>query len=121
DVREIFDVLVAPSDAADTVWSRRMKNNTTRLRSGNIRTIAGLIRDLTRRNEEKRLSFAELNRLREATGPFVAELAIVFSVTEEEIETMVNTAILDGTRPSHPITTVDAEPSALPHQHSVQV
>ena len=98
--REIFDVLLEESEPEDTVWSRRIKNNTTRLRSGDVRTIAGLIRDLTRRNTEKRLSFGEMNLLREATGPFVAELSIVLAVPEAEIEAMIEAAVLEDVKPT---------------------
>lgn len=101
-LREVFDVLVAPSGEKSSVWSRRVKANADRLRSGDIRTVAGLIRDLTRWNQEKRLSFGEMKMLRDALSPFVAELALVLAVSEEEAAAVVNTAVLDGTRPSIP-------------------
>ncbi|MEE6282050.1 CarD family transcriptional regulator [Georgenia sunbinii] len=95
-VREIFDLLLAESEVEETVWSRRIKNNTMRLRSGDVRTIAGLIRDLTRRNTEKRLSFGEMNLLRDAMTPFVAELAISLNLTEDDVTAMVDAAVLEN-------------------------
>src|SRR5699024_1183431 len=74
-VQEIFQLLVAESEPFDNVWSRRFKSYTERLRSGSLPTLAGLIRDLTRRNEEKKVSYGEANILREATATFTAELA----------------------------------------------
>ncbi len=102
EVREIFAELLAESSPYEKVWSRRIKADTERLRSGRIGTIAGLIRDLTRRNEEKRLAFGEMKLLRDATGPFVAELALVLALTEEKVAAMVHAAILEGTKPELP-------------------
>jgi CarD family transcriptional regulator len=99
-VREVFEVLLAPGGEKEKVWSRRIKNNADRLRSGDIRTIAGLIRDLTRWNTEKRLSYGETAILRDARGPFETELALVLSMTEDDVIAMVDAAILKGTRPA---------------------
>jgi CarD family transcriptional regulator len=98
---EVFDLLLAPSGEKESVWSRRVKKNADRLRTGDIRIIAGLIRDLTRWNEEKRLSFGEAKTLRDALGPFVAELALVLGVSEDDAAA-VDVAVLEGTRPSTP-------------------
>ncbi len=99
-VQEIFQLLVAESEPFDNVWSRRFKSYTERLRSGSLPTLAGLIRDLTRRNEEKKVSYGEANILREATATFTAELAIALKVGEEQVERMVNTAVLERTVPN---------------------
>ena len=101
-VRELFTVLMGESSPHEKVWSRRIKNNAERLRSGDVMTIAGLIRDLTRQNEEKRLAFGEMKLLRDATGPFVAELALVLALDEEKVTAMVDAAILEGTAPDLP-------------------
>lgn len=102
DAREVLTVLLEPSEKEETVWSRRIKHDTSRLRSGEIRIIAELVRDLLRRNEVKRLSFGEMSLLREAMGPFVAEIAIVLSMTEDEVTAMVEAAVLEGTAPTMP-------------------
>lgn len=99
-VQEIFELLVAESEPFDNVWSRRFKSYTERLRSGNLRTLAGLIRDLTRRNEEKKVSYGEANILREATATFTAELAIALKASEELVEDMITTAVLERTVPN---------------------
>ncbi|WP_170297166.1 CarD family transcriptional regulator [Georgenia thermotolerans] len=101
-LREVFDLLLAPTGEKDGVWSRRVKNNADRLRSGDVRVIAGLIRDLTRWNQEKRLSFGETTMLRDALTPFVAELALVLGVDTDKATAIVDAAVLEGTRPSMP-------------------
>ncbi len=102
EVREIFELMVGPGEVAEKVWARRMKHNTSRLRTGEVRIIAGLIRDLIRQNEQRRLSLGERDLLREASRPFLAELALVLSMTEEEAEAMINAAVLEGTKPTLP-------------------
>lgn len=102
EVREIFDVLLEASEKQEKVWSRRIKSNAERLRTGDLKVIASLIRDLTRQNEEKRLAFGEMKLLRDASGPFVAELALVLGKDVEEVTEMVNAAILESVSPELP-------------------
>lgn len=98
-VRGIFELLTEPSEATEKVWSRRIKSNADRLRTGDVKIIAALVRDLTRRNEEKRLSFGEMSMLRDARAPLIAELAIVLGVTQEDVETKIDDAILSDVLP----------------------
>ena len=56
-VREVFATLTAESEPNETVWSRRMKQNTTRLRSGDINTVAGLVIHETQTIPEEKQAF----------------------------------------------------------------
>lgn len=94
-VREVVGVLVAESEPFDKVWSRRQKNNTERLRSGDLPQIAALVRDLTRRNDEKPISYGEGNLLREGLELLAAELAIVLGVSEDRAVELVESAVRD--------------------------
>lgn len=101
-LHQVFDVLLAPTGEKEKVWSRRVKRSADQLRSGDIRVVAGLIRDLTRWNEEKRLSFGEAKMLRDALAPFVAEVSLVLGIDEDEAAAAVDAAVLEGTRPTVP-------------------
>lgn len=98
-VREVLGVLVAESEPFDKVWSRRQKNNTERLRSGDLPQIAALVRDLTRRNDEKPISYGEGNLVREGLELLAAELAIVLRVSEERAVELVESAVRDRAVP----------------------
>lgn len=98
-VKEIFDVLLSESQPHDRVWSRRFKAYTERLHSGDINIIAGLIRDLSRRNEERRISYGEMGILKEAIERVTAELSLAMKVPAEELEDVVQTAALEGVVP----------------------
>lgn len=98
-VKEVFAVLIADTEPFDKVWSRRLKQNTERLRSGKIRTIAALIRDVTRRDDEKRVSYGEASLVREGMILLREELAAALSITADDAETMVLAAVRERVRP----------------------
>lgn len=98
-VREVLDTLAAEGEPFDKVWSRRFKYNTERLRSGDLLRIAGLIRDVTRRDDEVRVSYGEATMLGEATDLLTAELAIALGVSRERTVEVVQTAVREQTVP----------------------
>lgn len=98
-VMNIFEILAGESSPFDKVWSRRFKDYTERLNSGDVIVTAGLVRDITRRNHESRVSYGEMGVLRDATGPLVAELALALDTEPEVIEGLMEKAILEGELP----------------------
>lgn len=102
EVRELFKVFVAEGDEEASNWSRRIKANTDRFRSGDITTIAGLVRDLTRRENDKGLSFGERSLLRDALQPLVSEMSIVLSISDDDATALINSAILESRIPELP-------------------
>lgn len=99
---EVFAVLTAPTGHEESGWSRRIKADVDRLRSGDLLVIAGLVRDLTRRQEDKGISLGEKDVLRDARRPFVAEIAIALGLDDDEADAAVDAAVLDGTIPRLP-------------------
>ncbi len=98
-VKEIFEILTGESSPFDKVWSRRFKDYTERLNSGDVITTAGLVRDIMRRNHENRVSYGEMGVLRDAVGPLIAELALALDIDEEKASQLIDEAILEGTMP----------------------
>lgn len=101
-VQRIFETLAGPGQAFDKVWSRRVKDFTERLRSSDIFVVAGLVRDITRQNEQKKVSYGEMNLLNDARALVTAELAVALGLAEDEIADMIEPAVLEGTLPSLP-------------------
>ncbi len=99
-VKEIFEILAGESSPFDKVWSRRFKDYTERLGSGDVITTAGLVRDITRRNHDSRVSYGEMGVLREATGPLVAELMLALELDKEKVEELISHAILEAEVPT---------------------
>lgn len=99
-VQRIFETLAGPGQAFDKVWSRRVKDFTERLRSSDIFVVAGLVRDITRQNEQKKVSYGEMNLLNDARALVTAELAVALGLAEDEIGEMIEPAVLEGTLPT---------------------
>jgi len=98
-LNELLDVLRAPTEHEETGWSRRFKDNVEQLRVGDLLTTAKVVRDLTRRQAEKGVSWGEKDLLRHARQPVVTELAVALSLTEEEAGHAIEEAILHGVSP----------------------
>lgn len=98
-VREVFEVLTDEAEPFEKVWSRRFKHNTERLRSGDLLKMSGLIRDVTRRDDEIRVSYGEANLLQEAKSLLTAELAIALRVTPERAVELVESAVREQVAP----------------------
>lgn len=82
-IDEVFDVLAEEPQMVKANWQRRRATNDKRLRSGEPNKVAAVIRDLTARNEVKRLSPTE-KRQREAAEDLLAgELA---AATDKDVD-----------------------------------
>lgn len=92
----LFEVLRAPTVEEETKWSRRMKDNQEKIKVGDIFTIAGVVRDLTRRHDDKGLSLAERDLLRHAQGPLVTEIALSLGIETDAAEAALHDALASG-------------------------
>jgi CarD family transcriptional regulator len=99
-LEKLLDVLRAPTGHVETGWSRRFKDNVDQLRTGDLLLTAKVVRDLTRRQAEKGVSWGEKDLLKHARQPVVTELALALHLTEEEAEGALEEAILHGVGPS---------------------
>lgn len=93
-VQELLDVLRAPTGEQEEIWSRRFKANGEKLRVGDPLLTAGVVRDLTRRQEERGLSSAEKDMLKHARQPVLAELALALSLPDGEAEELLDSTVL---------------------------
>ncbi|MBF0671733.1 MAG: hypothetical protein IR160_04015 [Salinibacterium sp.] len=96
EIEQVLDVLRARSAPEVDQWSRRIKENRDRLNNGDIFEHAAIARDLGRRDERKRLSFAERQMLREAREPIVVEVAIALGMSIEEADALLKQAEVSG-------------------------
>jgi len=91
---ELLRVLQEPSGEQESNWSRRFKANQEKLRVGELSMTAEVVRDLTRRQEERGLSAGEKEMLNNARQPVLAELALSLSLSDEEVDQVVEAAVL---------------------------
>lgn len=92
-VTHIMGVLADAPSPVKGHWSRRLKQNQQRLRSGDLEQVAQVLRDLSAKDQEKGLSPAE-KRLRDNARRMIdAELAAVVKGGEESALSMVDEAL----------------------------
>lgn len=83
-LEEVFDVLRAEYTEEPTNWSRRYKANLEKLASGDVIKVAEVVRDLSRRDEDRGLSAGEKRMLAKARQILESEVALAKKVDEEQ-------------------------------------
>ena len=90
EVEEVFAVLRKKEARMPTNWSRRYKNHVEKLKSGDIYQVAELVRNLSRREQEKHLSAGEKRLLVNSRRVLVSELRLAMDVSEEDAESALD-------------------------------
>ena len=92
-ISDIFKLLAEPvkkaqqHDLTASNWNKRNKEYQLKLRTGNLREISEIYRDLKHISQQKELSFGEKNLLCQTEALLVEEIAIVQKLeTEKTIE-----------------------------------
>jgi len=93
EVEEVFAVLRKKEARMPTNWSRRYKNHSEKLRSGDIYQVAEVVRNLSIRDKDKGLSAGEKRMLSRARQILVSELTFALDVNEEEAEKRLDEAL----------------------------
>lgn len=75
-LEQVLSVLRAPYIEEPTNWSRRYKANQEKIATGDIVKVSEVVRDLTRRDDQKKLSTGEKRMLTKARQILTSELAL---------------------------------------------
>jgi len=84
EVAEVFTVLRKRDARTPSNWSRRFKNHTEMLKSGDVYQLAEVVRNLTQRKVGAHLSAGEQRMLDRARQVLISELCLVLSVDADE-------------------------------------
>ena len=90
--RLIADLTAMKVDA-DMNWSRRYRENLEKLKSGDLRVVGGVIKELVHRDWKKGLSTGERKILHAARHMIVSELAMVKGISPSEAEKVLGRAV----------------------------
>lgn len=71
-------------------WNQRYRANLEKIRSGDIKTVAEVMRNLVKRDQEKGLSTGERKMLDTARQIFVSELILVREMEEESAMRLID-------------------------------
>ena len=93
EVEEVFAVLRKKEARMPTNWSRRYKNHSEKLRSGDIYQVAEVVRHLSSRDKDMGLSAGEKRMLSRARQILVSELTFALNVDEETAEQRLSDAL----------------------------
>jgi CarD family transcriptional regulator len=89
-LEKVFQVLRAPYTEEPTNWSRRYKANVEKIASGDVIKVAEVVRDLSRRDQDRGLSAGEKRMLARARHILVSELALAEHTEEEKAEALLD-------------------------------
>lgn len=96
DPKEADQVIAAiPSIPVNVTpgWNQRYRENMVRLKSGDLIEVATVVKSLSQRDESRGLSTGERKMLHTARQILISELVLSQSVSYEEIERRINSAL----------------------------
>jgi CarD family transcriptional regulator len=82
---QVFALLSEDASQEQGNWNRRYRSNLEKLKSGNIFDLATVVRNMTRRDQDKGLSTTEKKMLDNARQLLVSELALVENAPPENV------------------------------------
>jgi len=94
EVTKVGETLSAKSPATAKVWNRRYRNNVEKLRTGQIMSVAEVVRDLMRVDNDKKLSSGEKKMLSQAKEILLSELALASGKQHDELVSFIEQRVM---------------------------
>lgn len=92
-IEDVVTLLRAESTPMQKNWSRRHRENTEKLKTGDIMQVAEVVRNLTRMNRVRGLSAGEHKLLMTARQILISEMILAADMTENEAETIIEESV----------------------------
>lgn len=93
EIDEAISVLGGESTPMSGNWNKRYRENMNKIKSGNILSVAEVVRNLTRNDRRNSLSAGEKKMLSNARKVLQSEIMLVKDVTEEDALEMIESSI----------------------------
>ena len=93
EMNKVIEVLKQKSTPMDENWNRRLRDNNEKLKSGDPKQVAEVIRNLVRVEREKKLSSGEKKLLNTARQILSSEMVLVTGITETQADATIDAAI----------------------------
>lgn len=94
EMDDVIETLKESRTSMPKNWNHRYRNNMDKIKSGDILEIAEVVRNLELLDTEKSLSTGERKMLANAKQIIVSETLLVYDISQEEAEELVNEAIM---------------------------
>lgn len=92
-VKQVISILGQESSRMPVNWSKRQRENMKKLKTGDIKEAAEIVRNLTRMDRRKKLSAGEKKMLSNARRILLSEIMLVEDLDGEEAFRLVECAI----------------------------
>lgn len=89
----VIYILGADSTEMSGNWNRRYRENMEKLKTGDILSVAEVVRNLMRTDRVKKLSTGEKKMLSNAKQILISELILAGNKTDEEVEMIIESTI----------------------------
>lgn len=93
DIAKVIEVLEAESEPMPNNWNRRYRDNTEKLKTGDIYAVAAVVRNLVRSDRTKKLSTGEKKLLGTAKQILESELMLAGGYTVDQADELVESHI----------------------------
>lgn len=92
-IDEVLKILGEASTQMDSNWNRRYRENLDKLKTGDIMTVAEVVRNLLRISREKSLSAGEAKMLASAKQILISEIILSCDISQEEATRLVEDTV----------------------------
>ena len=89
EAENVIKKLATDEPCENSSWNRRFRENSEKIRSGNIYLVASVVRSLTIRERERGLSTGEKKMLSDSRQILISELVLSLDKTKEEVSEMI--------------------------------
>lgn len=93
EINAVMEILSAGSSEMSNNWNRRYRENMEKLKTGDIYSVAEVVRNLMRTDREKKLSTGEKKMLSNAKQILVSEIILVKGIEPEAAEEIINKSV----------------------------
>lgn len=92
-ISSVIDLLRQESSEMSGNWNRRYRENMEKLKSGDICSVAEVVRNLIRADRIKKLSTGEKKMLSNAKQILISELILAGEISHDEVERLIDSAV----------------------------
>ncbi|MCL1983169.1 MAG: CarD family transcriptional regulator [Clostridiales bacterium] len=92
-LEEAISILESESSEMSANWNRRYRENSEKLKTGDVLEVAEVVRNLMRTDREKKLSTGEKKMLSDAKQILLSEIILIMGIDVKEANNIIDKAV----------------------------
>ena len=96
DLDDVVSVLHSDSTPMSDNWNKRNRANMEKLKTGDLKEIAEVVRNLLRADHRKKLSTGEKKMLNNAKQLLLSEVVLVKNISVDNADLLIEKAVMEG-------------------------